>query len=401
MLAEAPMSRSTDRRHTARVAVVADLLEEGWPSMDLMAEMLMAELQRSGRAGVEPVLLRPSFAPRIGPLALRRNGLPPLTIDRIAHRYWDYPRWLRREAPAAVYHIVDHSYAHLANDLPAGRVVVTCHDTDAFRTLFLQGQRESSLPRMFVRRVLRGLQRAALVACVSEATRAELERYGLVSPDRMAVVPNGVHPSCTALPDAAADAAAAALAGTTAGPDLLHVGSTIPRKRIDTLLDVLARVVAEWPDVRLLRVGGPFTAAQERRIDALGLRRHIRVMPFIDRPVLAALYRRAALVLLPSEREGFGLPVIESLACGTPIIVSDLPVLREVGGTAAEYCVVGDAAQWGDHVLALLRERESHQARWAARRDAGIARAALFSWERCADVMQTIYARVAEAGARA
>jgi len=401
MLVEAPLSQSTDRGRAARVAVVADLVEEGWPSMDLMAEMLMAELGRAGRSGVEPVLLRPSFAPRIAPLMLRRNGRPPLTIDRIAHRYWDYPRWLRREAPVDVYHIVDHSYAHLATDLPAGRVVVTCHDTDAFRTLFLPDQRESSLPRMFVKRVLRGLQRAALVTCDSEATRAELELHGLVSPDRMTVVPIGVHPSCTAVPDAAADAAAAALVGTAAGPDLLHVGSTIPRKRIDTLLDVLARVVAERPEVRLLRVGGPFTAAQERHIDALRLRPHIRVMPFIERPVLAALYRRTALVLLPSEREGFGLPVVESLACGTPIVVSDLPVLREVGGPAVEYSPVGDAAQWGAHVLALLRERESNQARWAARRDAGIARAALFSWERCADEMQNIYARVAGAGARA
>jgi glycosyltransferase involved in cell wall biosynthesis len=382
-----------------RVALVADLLEERWPSMDLMAEMLMAELGRSG-ARVEPVLLRPSFPPRITPLVLRRNGRPPLTIDRIAHRYWDYPRWIRQEARLDVYHIVDHSYAHLANDLPLGKVVVTCHDTDAFRTLFLPDQRESSLPRIFVRKVLRGLQRAAQIACDSEATRAELERHGLVSPDRMTVVPIGVHPSCTAIEDTTADAAAAALVGTAAGLDLLHVGSTIPRKRIDTLLDVLARVIAERPDVRLLRVGGPFTAAQEARIDALGLRQHIRVMPFVERPVLAALYRRAALALLPSEREGFGLPVVESLACGTPIIASDLPVLREVGGPAVEYCAVGDPVQWGVRVLALLRERGNDLTRWAARRDAGIARAALFSWERCANDMQTIYARVAGAGAR-
>lgn len=395
------MLQSTDRSKRVRVAVVADLLEEGWPSMDLMAEMLMAELGRPGCPDVEPVLLRPSFAPHITPLVQRRNGRPPLTVDRIAHRYWDYPRWLRREARADVYHIVDHSYAHLANDLPAGTVVVTCHDTDAFRTLFLPNQRESSLPRMFVTRVLRGLQRAVLVACDSEATRAELEQHGLVPPDRMTVVPIGVHPSCTATADPAADAAVAALVGETAGPELLHVGSTIPRKRIDTLLDVLARVAAERPDVRLLRVGGPFTATQEARIDALGLRRHIRVLPFIERPVLAALYRRTALVLLPSEREGFGLPVVEALACGTPLVASDLAVLREVGGTAAEYCPVGDAAQWGARVLTLLREREADPSRWAARRDAGIARATLFSWGRCAEQMQTIYARVAGAGARA
>ena len=383
-----------------RVAVIADLLEEGWPSMDLMAEMMMAELRRDDHAVLEPSLLRPTFPARITPLVQRRNGHRLLTVDRIAHRYWDYPRWLRREARADVYHIVDHSYAHLANDLPAERVVVTCHDTDAFRTLFVPHQRESSLPRMFVKRVLRGLQRAAVVACDSESTRADLERHGLVRPDRMTVVPIGVHPSCTPIPDSSADATAASLAGELTGPELLHVGSTIPRKRVDTLLDLLSRVAAARPDVRLLRVGGPFTAEQDERIEALGLRRHIRVLPFIERPVLAALYRRAALVVLPSEREGFGLPVVEALACGTPIVASDLPVLREVGGDAAEYCSIGDAAQWSVRILALLHEREQDSVRWTQRRDDGIARAVEFSWDRCATRMREIYLRVAGGGAR-
>lgn len=382
-----------------RVAVVADLLEEGWPSMDLMAEMLMAELGRADRPGIEPVLLRPRFAPRVTPLVHGTNGRPLMTIDRIAHRYWDYPRWLRREARADVYHIVDHSYAHLASDLPAGSVVVTCHDTDAFRTLVRPDRRESSLPRMFVTRVLRGLQRAALVACDSEATRAELDAHGLVPPERMRVVPIGVHPSCSARPDAAADAAAAMLVGDAQGPELLHVGSTIPRKRVDALLDILARVAAVRPDVRLLRVGGPFTAAQEAQVDALGLRPRIRVLPFIERPVLAAIYRRSALVLLPSEREGFGLPVIESLACGTPIVASDLPVLREVGGPAAEYCPVDQAGEWAARVIALLRERDDRPSAWETRRQAGIAQAARFSWDRCAAEMRAIYARVAAGGA--
>lgn len=396
-------SQSAGRGNVMRVGVVGDLLEEGWPSMDLMAEMLMAELRRSDRGGFEPVLLRPAFQPRITPLVSRRNGRPPVIIDRIVHRHWDYPRWLRRHAGAAadVYHIVDHSYAHLANDLPAGRVVVTCHDTDAFRTLVSPNQRESRLPRMLVARVLRGLRRAAVVACDSEATRADLVLHGLLPPERMMVVPIGVHPSCTASPDASADAEAAVLAGTATGPELLHVGSTIPRKRIDVLLDVLAAVACQRPDVRLLRVGGPFTAEQSARVDALGLGPRIRVLPFVERPVLAALYRRAALAVLPSDREGFGLPLVESLACGTPILVSDLPVLREVGGPAAHYCPVGEVGDWSAHILDLLAERERDATAWRARQQMGIAHAAQFSWARYAQQMQSIYARVAVAAAGA
>ena len=72
-----------------------------------------------------------------------------------------------------------------------------------------------------------------------------------------------------------------------------------------------------------------FARASSASLDA------IVVLPFVDRATLAAVYRRAALALLPSEREGFGLPLVEALACGTPVVASDIPVLREVGGDAA------------------------------------------------------------------
>src|SRR5919106_133528 len=136
--------------------------------MDLVADMLMAHLGRNG-VGVSPHLSRPAFPLRLPQLPL--GGVRrPLTIERIAHRFWDYPRWLRAQQASDVYHIVDHSYAHLASELPVGRVITTCHDTDAFRGL-LRGRRESILPVVAVKRVLSGLRRAAFVVCDSESAR--------------------------------------------------------------------------------------------------------------------------------------------------------------------------------------------------------------------------------------
>jgi glycosyltransferase involved in cell wall biosynthesis len=374
-----------------RVALIADLLEEGWPSMDLVADMLMAHVAEDG---IDRVLYRPSFDP-IAPALVRRVAADGPMAQRILHRFFSYPRWLRHQQPADVYHIVDHSYAHLAHAIPPQRCVVTCHDTDAFSTLSGSGHRTSTLPAWFVRRAAAGLRRAAAVVCVSEATRADLVSKSLVAPERTLVVPNGVHPSCGPHAEYEADAAAARATVPAGGADLLHVGSTVPRKRIDTLLEILAQVASRKPDARLWRVGGPFTPEQSHRARELGLEDRIVVLPFVSRPVLAALYRRAAIVLLPSEREGFGLPLIEAMACGSAVVCSDLPVLREVAGEAAEYCPVGDAAAWTARILSLLDERDQRPGRWTARGASGVARAAAFSWTRHAAVMAGVYRSVA------
>ena len=383
---------------TLQVAIVADLLEERWPSMDLMADMLMAHAADDA-TGISPTLVRPAFAPNL-PAWARRRGRPLPTIERIAHRFWSYPRWLGQQPLADVYHIVDHSYAHLADTLPPGRVVITCHDIDAFRSLLAPEECESQLPRFLVKRVLDGLRSAAAVVCDSDATRADIVANDLVPAERTVVVPIGVHPSCTPDPDTVADVIAAKLTGGSGPADVLHVGSTIPRKQIDVLLEIVALVARTKPDVKLWRVGGAFTPAQLERARELGIEQRIVVLPFITRPVLAAIYRRAALVLLPSSREGFGLPVIEAMACGTPILCSDLPVLREVGGAAAEYCAADDPAAWATSVAALLDERAHHPSAWATRQAAGVARASNFSWERCADAMRKIYRDVAMAAER-
>ncbi|CAN5683191.1 glycosyltransferase family 1 protein [soil metagenome] len=384
-----------------RLAIVADLLDERWPSMDLMADMLMAHTGRNGTC-LTPSLIRPSFSSRL-PLIGRGNGDAPPTAQRIAHRFWSYPRWLRRQPRADVYHIVDHSYAHLAHALPADRVVVTCHDVDAFRALLPVGDSESTLPRVFVKRVLTGLQRAAAIACDSEATRSELVSNGLASAERTSVIPIGVHPACTAVPVLESDTIAAKLTGDAGPADLLHVGSTIPRKRIEFLLEVLARVAEVRPDVRLWRVGGPLTEAQTTLARDLGVEQRITVLPFVTRSVLAAVYRRAALVLLPSEREGFGLPVIESMACGTPIICSDLPVLREVGGVTAEYCAPPSLAsratadEWAMRIDALLTERKTEPEGWRARQARCVSHSSAYSWHRYAAQMQAVYLSLAGA----
>ena len=118
------------------------------------------------------------------------------TADRILNRVWDYPRWLR---PAVgdfdLFHIIDHSYAHLAQQLPAGRSLVTCHDLDAFRGVLPGSAMGSIVERALGRRLLAGMRAARKILCVSAATRNELVSAAAIPAERIVVVPNGVHPS--------------------------------------------------------------------------------------------------------------------------------------------------------------------------------------------------------------
>ena len=377
-----------------RVALVSDLREERWHSMDLIAEMLLLNLRAPEARLVEAVQVRPAMVRRATRLPLLGATRTAETTDRIINRVWDYPRWLRPQGgDFDLFHIIDHSYAHLVTSLPPGRSLVMCHDLDAFQGVLPGSSGGSLVGRALGRRLLEGLMAARKIVCGSLATRSELVSCGLVSAARITVVPNGVHPTCSPWPDPGAEREAAALLGPVdvTRPELLHVGSTIPRKRIDALLEVFALLRERHQNLRLIRVGDTFTHSQARLVSRLGLHDHVAVLPFVDRRVLAAIYRRAAVLLQPSDREGFGLPVAEAMACGTPVVASDIAALREVGGDAVSYCPVGDLDRWMSAVSQLLEERATDPNRWRARRAEGTAQAKRFNWQEHARRMTDVY----------
>jgi glycosyltransferase involved in cell wall biosynthesis len=370
------------------VRLIADMLEERWPSMDLFADMLVEYLPRAS-PGITVEVFRLPLRRRIGRLLGSRN----VTADRLMGRHFDYPRELRRRGnDADINHIVDQSYAAAASSLPRGRTVVTCHDLDTFAPLTTRSRSIAGLAlRELAKVTLQGLRTAERVVCVSETVKRDLVERDWIRADRISVIPGGTHPSCAPSADPEADAAIERLLGPSRGPEILHVGSTISRKRIDTLLGALAGVRKSRPDVRLLRVGGPFTRGQQAIVSRLGLAESIVVVPFQTRASLAALYRRSSLVVMPSESEGFGLPIVEAMACGTPVLASDLDVFHEVGGDAIAYAPIGEPQAWARAILALLDEREAPGSEWRERVKRGLGRSSLFSWPEHTRRLRNLY----------
>ena len=190
--------RRSGRVKLPRVAIVSDLREERWHSMDLVAEMLLLNLKAPDLRSVEPTELRPSMVRRFTWLPLVGSTSLAERADRITNRVWDYPRWLEtRREEFDVFHVVDHSYAHLVHALPAGRTIVTCHDLDAFQGALPGSHGGTFVSRALAHRLIEGLQAAARIVCVSQAGRDELVSYDIVPPSRVTVIPNGVHPTCT------------------------------------------------------------------------------------------------------------------------------------------------------------------------------------------------------------
>ena len=387
-----------ERTDRMRVALICDFAEENWPSMDLAAEMLMENLAAKWASRVEVERIRPSMKRRFVRLPRFGKTQWAYSADRLLNRFCDYPRYLTRiRGKFDLYHIVDHSYSHLVHALPAEPTIVSCYDLDTFRCLLnSESEPRSSIFKLMTSRILDGFRLAAKVSCASAATRDEIAAHGLVPLGRTTVIPLGAHPACVAWPDPAADMEVSRMLGPfdLAAIDIVHVGAPIARKRIDVMLRVLARLRVSFPGIRLIRVGGPLSTPLKALAERLELNRSIVTMPFVSRRVLAAVYRRAAMLVLPSEREGFGLPIVEAMACGTPVVVSDLPVLREVAGPSATFCRVAEIASWTDAMVALLEERHEKPERWRERKLAAISWARRFSWREHARKTVQIYEEV-------
>jgi glycosyltransferase involved in cell wall biosynthesis len=215
---------------------------------------------------------------------------------------------------------------------------------------------------------------------VSEFTRRELRtRAGLDVTD-VAVVHSGVSEVFLAAPkadDARGD------------PYLLYVGGAGPNKNLDRLLAAVRRLRESAP-VDLVMAGDRTWDHEELR-GALGDRppSWLRLTGYVTDAELADLYRNAAACVCPSLHEGFGLPVLEAMACGTPLACSRIPVLEEVAGDAAAYFDPRSVEDMAAVVSALLRDRRAGSER-AAR---GRARARTFTWARTARQTIDVYRR--------
>lgn len=370
-----------------KLAVVRDFREEGWPSMDLLADMLLEQLRADPR-GFTVEEIAPRFRRVLGSMPGIGSARASRNFDRLWNRFLTLGRAARSAANRYdAFHIVDHSHSHLVHALPAERTGICCCDLDTFRCL-LEPEKEprSIWFRAMARRILSGMQKAAVVFYISNGTRDGLLSRKLVAPEKLRYLPLGVAPEFSPAQCEAEARAALRAHGLEDTPYILHVGSCIPRKRIEFLLELFAELRRDRPNLVLAKIGDAWTEAQAAQVEKLGIGSAIRHLGRLPREQLIDVIRGAATVVIPSDAEGFGLPVVEALACGVPVVASDIPPLREAGGDAARYAPVGDLARWTEALAASFAAADDPTERGRRREWTS-----QFTWQRYANTIADTY----------
>jgi glycosyltransferase involved in cell wall biosynthesis len=289
---------------------------------------------------------------------------------------WPPVEWLAGE------HDVVHSQSPLLIPSNGAAQVVTVHDLDFLRH---PDQMTAEIRRDYPALARVHAARAHAVIVSSHYAAAEVTRELQIDSLRVHVCPSG-RPLWA--DEVRARRQLSAPHGLRAGGHILFMGTLSLRKNVGTLLEAYARVISVRSDAPPLVLAGhrtPASARWEARCEQPPLKNRVVITGYVDTATRIDLYEKAVMLVLPSYEEGFGLPVLEAMACGVPVIVSNRGSLPEVAGPAATPIDPDDADAFASEMVAVLAgDNDGRVAR-------GLAQASRFSWAACAAAARRAY----------
>lgn len=316
------------------------------------------------------------------------ESFPNPRLDAGWPRYWDqyvsYGRYAQAHA-ADVNHVVDHGFGHLTRQLPEGRTIVTFHDAVVMKVPGVHWRTKMSLKHS-----LRAMRRASAIVCVSEAGKKDLLELVDIPSERLHVIPWGIDEAFRPAKDRELLRKRLGQSGNV----VLMAGHTQGYMNVERMLRVVATVIARHGiDLTLVKIGLPFSPEQMRLVAELELGDRIEIVGRVSGADLPSYYQAADVLLYAPLLAGFGLPPLEAMACGTPVVASNRGAIPEIVGDAA---ILADAEDEGGLATAIA-EVLGNPVRRRRLVDAGFARAAEFEWSRAAQQMLELYRRVGRA----
>ncbi len=296
---------------------------------------------------------------------------------------WSLPRRLRQEAKPAP--LLYHSPYYLMPYRPGVPTVLTHYDLIPLRFPTHVAPRARLLFRVALRLALHTAQH---VVAISEASRRDLLAAFSVAPDRVTTTPLAPDPRF----QPQTTTAIAALRNRYTLPEhfVLYLGINKPHKNLVTLVNAYARLPASAPPLVIAGAWDERYPEAKATAARLHLGERVRFLGTMDDADLPALYAGATFFVFPSLYEGFGLPVLEAMACGTPVACSNISSLPEIAGDAALLFDPADAAALAQALERLLDDRPLRE----ELRARSLAQAACFTWARTASVTLDVYRKL-------
>ncbi|EDX86828.1 glycosyl transferase, group 1 family protein [Synechococcus sp. PCC 7335] len=315
------------------------------------------------------------------------------SLSKYYDRYWHYPRSLK-SCEADVFHIVDHSDGHLASALKryGKRSVVTCHDLinwvqpEMYQGLAIMPLISLNSWRWSVKQ----MADANHVVTVSEHTAADVTESLQLDSEVVTAIPNAVSDQFSPASAEAVSTFRESKGVNSSTFCLLNVGSNNPRKNVSAILETMHVLKQRSHPVHFWKAGSNFTSEQCEFIATHQLTDHVTYLGKLDSTLLPTLYSAADVLVAPSLYEGFGLTVLEAMACGTPVVTANTTSLPEVAGDAAILVAPSDTEAIASATERLIEDLDLRQQLSAA----GLSRAALFTWTNTASQLASIYEHV-------
>jgi glycosyltransferase involved in cell wall biosynthesis len=285
------------------------------------------------------------------------------------------PVWRRIKWPLIEDIVRRPDLLHVIDGVPPATrlpVVLTVHDALPLTVPELYGRKWLTVSRAH----LNEARRADVVITTCESTAMDIARVAGISRERIVVAPPGHRPPSIVAPESAVPP-----------PFILAVGAITPRKGFDVLADAAARIGGDCPPVVIAGPDGWRADQVRSRVKELGIEGRVHFLGRVGDRELEGLYRAATVMCHPSVAEGFGIPCLEAMGFGTPVVAADIPSIREIGGDGVELVPVSDADALAHTLLRLLsddRERD-------ALADRGLRRSQAFTWENMADRVVDAY----------
>lgn len=316
-----------------------------------------------------------------------KSGFLALSQEWPIYTHGVLPLALLRNRPNIV-----HSTSHIGPLWGPGKLIVTVHDLIFMRYPTDYNRGWLVLALLTLPRVLK---RAAAIIADSHATKADIVRFFGVRPSKIAVVYPGIDHHYREVEQKMSDGKL--IGAFQDSRYILCLGPWVRRKNLEVVVEAFKRIAPRLPDLQLVITGKPARGmkgyTEDRLLGGLPAATRVRVqLPgFVEQRDLYSLVAGAGLLAYPSRWEGFGLPPLEAMLAGVPVVASLTPAVEEVTEGAAMLCDADNPHEWAKTLEQVLSDPKTA----ANLREAGRKRAAQFSWKKCARETADLYHRVA------